>query len=78
MPASVLSDFNKTNYELHLPMVLSMMKACALIVKGLNLSFFFHITVFLHYILKWVNCPRLFLLLFFTRIYNVTHGLMKE
>ena len=41
MPASVLSDFNKTNYELHLPMVLSMMKACALIVKGLNLSFFF-------------------------------------
>ena len=41
MPASVLSDFNNTNYELHLPMVLSMMKACALIVKGLNLSFFF-------------------------------------
>ena len=40
MLASVLSDFNKTNYELLLPMVLSMKKACALIVKGLNLSFF--------------------------------------
>ena len=53
---------NKVN-ELNLPIVLSMNKARALMIKGLNL--FFHIIVFLHYILKWLILHDYFSIIFY-------------
>ena len=80
MLASVLSDFNKTINkvnELNLPIVLSMNKARALMIKGLNLFFFSYNSVStLHS--KMAKFFMIILVLFFTRIYNVTHGSMEE
>ena len=53
-----------------------MNKARALMIKGLNLFFSYNSVSTLHS--KMAKFFMIILVLFFTRIYNVTHGLMKE